>query len=99
MLRTGAVREANQPRALEAIERNATHQARLIDDLLDASRITAGKLRLAASVIELAPVVEAAVHAVTPGATAKDIRIYTSFEQGAIPVLGDASRLQQIVWN
>jgi len=69
------------------------------DDLLDASRITAGKLRLDASIIELAPVVEAAVHAVTPGATAKDIRIQTAFEEGNVSVWGDASRLQQVVWN
>jgi signal transduction histidine kinase/ActR/RegA family two-component response regulator len=99
MLRTGTVREGSQPRALEAIERNAINQARLIDDLLDASRITAGKMRLDASIIQLSPVIEAAVQAVTPGATAKDICIQTAFEQGESPVLGDPSRLQQIVWN
>jgi signal transduction histidine kinase/ActR/RegA family two-component response regulator len=99
MLRTGAVREGAQPRAMEAIERNATQQARLIDDLLDASRITAGKLRLDVSVAELAPVVDSAVQSVTPGATAKEIRIVTSFDPSAIPVLGDPSRLQQVIWN
>ncbi len=99
MLRTGAVREGNQPRALESIERNAVHQAKLIDDLLDASRITAGKLRLDASVLELAPVVEAAVHAVTPGATNRDISLHTIFDTASIPIFGDPSRLQQIVWN
>jgi len=99
MLRTGAVREGAQPRALEAIERNASHQARLIDDLLDASRITAGKLRLDATIIELGQVVESAVQSVLPGATAKGIRLQTSCEAQSIPVFADANRLQQIVWN
>jgi signal transduction histidine kinase/ActR/RegA family two-component response regulator len=99
MLRTGAVREGAQPRALEAIERNATQQARLIDDLLDASRITAGKLRLDVSFTELAPVVDSAVQSVTPGANAKEIRIVTSFDPSSIPVLGDPNRLQQVIWN
>lgn len=99
MLRTGAVREGAQPRALEAIERNASHQARLIDDLLDASRITAGKLRLDATIIELCQVVESAVQSVLPGATAKGIRLQTICEAQSIPVFADANRLQQIIWN
>lgn len=99
MLRTGAVREGAQPRALEAIERNASHQARLIDDLLDASRITAGKLRLDATIVELGQVVESAVQSVLPGATAKGIRMQTNCETSSLPVFADASRLQQIVWN
>ncbi|TKC97057.1 GAF domain-containing protein [Polyangium fumosum] len=99
MLRTGAVREGNQPRALESIERNAVHQAKLIDDLLDASRITAGKLRLDPSVLELAPVVETAVHAVTPGATNREISLHTTFDTNSVPIFGDPSRLQQVVWN
>lgn len=99
MLRTGAVREGAQPRALEAIERNASHQARLIDDLLDASRITAGKLRLDATIVELGQVVESAVQSVLPGATAKGIRVQTECESLSLPVFADANRLQQIVWN
>jgi len=99
MLRTGAVREGAQPRAMEAIERNATQQARLIDDLLDASRITAGKLRLDVTVTELAPVIDSAVQSVTPAANAKEIRVITSSDPSSIPVLGDPSRLQQVVWN
>jgi signal transduction histidine kinase len=99
MLRTGAVREGAQPRALEAIERNASHQARLIDDLLDASRITAGKLRLDATIVELGQVVESAVQSVLPGATAKAIRLQTNCETSSLPVFADSSRLQQIIWN
>ena len=99
MLRTGAVREGAQPRALEAIERNASHQAKLIDDLLDASRITAGKLRLDATIVDLGQVVEAAIQSVSPGATAKGIRIQTTCESTGLPVFADPNRLQQIVWN
>ena len=99
MLRTGAVREGNQPRALESIERNAVHQAKLIDDLLDASRITAGKLRLDPSIVELAPVIESAVHAVTPGATNREITLHTLVDPASVPIFGDPSRLQQVVWN
>ncbi|MRG97621.1 GAF domain-containing protein [Polyangium spumosum] len=99
MLRTGAVREGNQPRALESIERNAVHQAKLIDDLLDASRITAGKLRLDPSILELGPVVEAAVHSVTPGATNREITLHTFVDPSSVPIFGDPSRLQQVVWN
>ena len=99
MLRTGAVREGAQPRALEAIERNASHQARLIDDLLDASRITVGKLRLDATIVEFGQVVESAVQSVLPGATAKGIRLQSTCETMNVPVFADANRLQQIVWN
>ncbi len=99
MLRTGAVREGAQPRALEAIERNASHQARLIDDLLDASRITVGKLRLDATIVEFGQVVESAVQSVLPGATAKGIRLQSICETANVPVFADANRLQQIVWN
>lgn len=99
MLRTGAVREGAQPRALEAIERNASHQAKLIDDLLDASRITAGKLRLDTTIVELGQVVESAVQSVLPGATAKGIRVNVSCISSGLPVFADTNRLHQVVWN
>jgi signal transduction histidine kinase len=99
MLRTGAVRDGAQPRALEAIERNASHQARLIADLLDASRITAGKLRLDTTIVELGQVVDAAMQSVLPGATAKGINLQTTCEATSLPVFADSNRLQQVVWN
>jgi PAS domain S-box-containing protein len=99
MLRTGKLDAQNSARALEAIERNATLQTKLIDDLLDVSRIITGKLIIDRRAIEMAHVVSDAVNTVSPAADAKNITIITSFDAGAGPVLGDANRLQQVVWN
>ena len=99
MLRTGKLDAENSERALEAIERNATLQTKLIDDLLDVSRIITGKLILDRRAIELAHVLSDAVNTVRPAADAKHITIVTSFDAETGPVLGDANRLQQVVWN
>ena len=99
MLRTGKLDAENSARALEAIERNATLQTKLIDDLLDVSRIITGKLILDRRAIEMAHVLSDAVNTVRPAADAKNITIVTSFDAEAGPVLGDANRLQQVVWN
>lgn len=99
MLRTGKLDAENSARALEAIERNATLQTKLIDDLLDISRIITGKLSLERRAIEMAHVVSDAVNTVRPAAEAKNITIETSFDPDAGSVLGDANRLQQVVWN
>lgn len=99
MLRTGKLDAENSARALEAIERNAVLQTKLIDDLLDVSRIITGKLTLDRRAIEIAHVVSDAVNTVRPAADAKNIKIETSFDAEAGPVLGDANRLQQVVWN
>ena len=74
MIRNGEVEGANAARAIETIERNARSQARLIDDLLDVSRIITGNLRLELNPLDLAPIVEAAVDALRPTADAKGIR-------------------------
>ncbi|HEX3771729.1 MAG TPA: hybrid sensor histidine kinase/response regulator, partial [Polyangiaceae bacterium] len=86
-------------RALEAIERNAFLQARLVDDLLDVSRIVSGKMALETSSVDVAVVVEAAIDSVRPTALAKDVEIATSLGSERIVVLGDARRLQQAAWN
>jgi PAS domain S-box-containing protein len=99
MLRAGKLDAENSARALETIERNATLQTKLIDDLLDVSRIITGKLILDRRAIEMAHVVSDAVNTVSPAADAKHITIETSFDAEAGPVLGDANRLQQVVWN
>ena len=99
MLRTGKLDAETSARALEAIERNATLQTKLIDDLLDVSRIITGKLTLDRRAIEMAHVVSDAVNTLRPAADAKHITIETSFDAEAGPVLGDANRLQQVVWN
>ena len=81
------------------IERNARVQAQLIEDLLDMSRIISGKVRLNVQPVDLAEVIDAAVASVAPAAEAKGIRIQKIVEPLAGPVMGDPSRLQQIVWN
>jgi PAS domain S-box-containing protein len=84
---------------LETIERNARAQARLVDDLLDVSRIITGRLRLDLRPTDLGSVVDAALDAVRPAAAAKDIALASSLDPSATSVLGDPNRLQQIVWN
>ncbi len=85
--------------ALEVIERNAWSQAQLIDDLLDVSRVLAGKLRLELKRLELHDVINAAVATVQPSADAKGVEIRAEIGPGDIQVQGDADRLQQVVWN
>jgi signal transduction histidine kinase len=85
--------------ALEAIERNARVQARLIEDLLDVSRIISGKFTLDSSVTELGQIVESAVEVVRPAAEAKQIVIQFRKPSSPVRVSGDTARLQQAVWN
>jgi CheY-like chemotaxis protein len=84
---------------LEIIERNARAQTKMIEDLLDMSRIISGKVRLNVQPVDLSNVIDAAVDSVTPAAEAKGIRIQKIVEPVAGPVMGDPSRLQQVVWN
>jgi len=86
-------------RAIDVIDRNARAQVKLIDDLLDLSRITAGKIRLDAQEIPLLEVVQAAVDSARPAAEAKDVRLTARLDPDAPTVRGDGSRLQQVVWN
>ena len=99
MIRNGEVEGANATRALETIERNARSQARLIDDLLDVSRIITGNLRLDLNPLNLTPVVEAAVDALRPTADVKDITLSIRFTPGECLVKGDPNRLRQVIWN
>jgi signal transduction histidine kinase/CheY-like chemotaxis protein len=86
-------------RAMHVIERNASAQAKMIDDMLDIARIVAGKLRLEMQPVDLLSVVLAAVDVVAPSATAKRIALRTNFDPRLPSVLGDHDRLQQVVWN
>jgi signal transduction histidine kinase len=86
-------------RALDAIDRNARAQTRLIDDLLDVSRASTGKIRLDARECNIAGVVYAAADTLRPAIDAKGIRFEPSIEAGLEPVVVDPDRLQQIVWN
>ena len=86
-------------RALEVIERNGRSQAKMIDDMLDMSRIVAGKLRMEMQPIDLEGVILAAIDVMMPAATAKQLTVKTHLDHKALPVLGDPDRLQQIIWN
>ncbi len=99
MLRTDSLRPEKKTHALETIERNASVQSQLIEDLLDVSRIVTGKLRLQVTTVDIASVVENATEAVRPAATAKGVSLTHSIEPGAGTILGDPDRLQQVVWN
>jgi len=99
MLRSGDLDEVTSARAVETIERNARSQARLIEDLLDVSRILMGKFRLNIRPVELLSIIDAAIDAVRPAADAKAIRLQSSLDPEAGPVSGDPTRLQQVVWN
>ncbi len=99
MLSSGQLDKETSARAIETIERSARSQSRLIDDMLDVSRIISGNLRLDVQPVDLSAVVNAAVDTSRPAADAKDIRIQMVMDFGAGPVLGDPVRLQQVVWN
>jgi signal transduction histidine kinase/ActR/RegA family two-component response regulator len=99
LLQTSQLDAAMSARAQEAIVRNADAQVRLIDDLLDLSRVSSGKLRLSLSTVAMAEVIQGALDAVRPSAEAKGIRIVTALDADPGRVAGDSARLQQIVWN
>ncbi len=91
---------ATEPdRALDVIMRNAQAQARLIEDLLDMSRILSGKLRLRMTRIDVAGAISAAIDAVQPAATARHQQLTVDIGDGLGFIVGDFERLQQIVWN
>jgi CheY-like chemotaxis protein len=85
--------------ALESIERSAKSEIRLIDELLDVSRIASGKLSLNVKPVDLTSVIEAAIDVVRPTADAKNIELLWTQDSVIGPVSGDAARLQQVVWN
>ena len=98
LLRRGQLPEGEIQRALERIDRNAHAQARLVQDLLDVSRITSGKLLLDVHDMDLATVAMNAVDACRPAADARQVSLVTSFS-GSFPTMGDPDRLQQVLWN
>lgn len=90
---------ATSKRALDVIERNVRVQGKLIEDLLDVSRIISGKLRIDVKPIDPAAVIYSAVDVIKPAAEAKRIRIQTILDSSAGLIAGDFDRLQQVVWN
>jgi signal transduction histidine kinase len=99
ILRAGIQAEEKRDRALETIERNATAQQKLIEDILDVSRIVSGKLQIDQALVDLGAVVRLAVDAIHLAADARSISVRVEIGGGPPRVVGDPDRLQQIVWN
>jgi PAS domain S-box-containing protein len=99
ILRRRANGEQDFEKGLTAIDRNARAQVQLVEDLLDMSRIITGKLRLDVQAVDLHDVVNAAVVSIAPSADAKEISVQKILSPAAAVVRGDASRLEQVVWN
>jgi PAS domain S-box-containing protein len=99
VLRSHPRDQGDYVKGLEAIERNARVQTQLIEDLLDMSRITSGKLRLDVQQLQPVSFIEAAIETVTPAADAKGIRLERFLDPAAGPISGDPGRLQQVLWN
>ncbi|HEX4963290.1 MAG TPA: CHASE3 domain-containing protein [Thermoanaerobaculia bacterium] len=98
ILRTGAAKPEAALHASEVIERNARALSKLVEDVLDVSRIVTGKLHVEPREMDLTPVVCAAIEALRPAAEAKRIALEVDLGPSG-PVWGDPDRLQQVVWN
>ena len=99
LLRGGILSGEKATRGLETLERNATWLTQIVEDVLDVSRIVAGKIRLDVQPVELPVLIDNAVATVQPAADAKGVRLQTLVDPGVGPVSGDPGRLQQVVWN
>jgi PAS domain S-box-containing protein len=99
ILRTHRLPPEKSDQALATIERNAKLQAQLIEDLLDISRMLRGKLSLNSTTVDLISVIESAIETFQLAAAAKSIQVQTRLQPLEQPVIGDANRLQQVIWN
>jgi len=99
LLRANAVPVGSVDRALEKVERNAQVQSRLIEDLLEVSRIVSGKLRLDSRPLDLVTLCSTALESIRPTAETRGILLERRFETGPMPTAGDPDRLQQVIWN
>jgi signal transduction histidine kinase/ActR/RegA family two-component response regulator len=99
MLTAGRLGEAQRERAITTIERNAVAQAKLIDELLDVSRIISKKLRLSLRALDWRGLVEATAHSMRPAAEAKGLTLSIVLDPEPLPIMGDSDRLAQVVSN
>ncbi len=99
VLRRGSRDQADLQRGLQTIERNARAQAQLIEDLLDMSRITSGKVLLDMQTVAPSVFIDAAIETVRPAADAKNITLEKHYDPAVGPIAGDPARLQQVIWN
>ncbi len=99
LLKKEKLDETGVKNALDVIERNSLAQMKLIEDLLDYSRIRAGKFEIDPEPVDLCRIVEEAAESVTASVHAKRLRLCRELDRQAGRVLGDAERLRQVVWN
>src|SRR6185503_17635528 len=99
LLRSGRLDQATIDRAIETIDRNAKSQAQLIEDILDVSRMITGKLRLSNEPVDISSVINAAIDSVQLAIDSKELHLEVTMDPSARHTLGDANRLQQVVWN
>jgi CheY-like chemotaxis protein len=99
LLRTGKLPADRAEHALDIIDRNCKAQARIIEDLLDISRLVTGNIRIQPAQLDLCSVVEMVVESARPAAEAKRISIDRDMEESSAILRGDSQRLQQVVWN
>ena len=99
LIRAGHLVEERRLQGMEVIERNVRAQVKLVEDLLDISRVITGKLRLDVQSVDVAQVVAAAVEALRPASDGKDIRLTQTVDVTVGPVQGDPDRLRQVVYN
>ena len=99
LIRAKAVAPSALDRALEKVERNAQVQSRLVEDLLDISRITTGKLRLELRPFDLVAITNTVFDSIRPAAEARGVLLARNFVDPTLPTVGDSDRLQQVVWN
>ncbi len=99
MMKMGGLSESERREAVDAVEKSASVQMQLIEDILDMSRIMAGKMSMAPAPVDLRTITEAVLSAVRPTADVKGIEIVTRDSSELPPVLGDGNRLQQVIWN
>jgi len=99
MLLNDHLNGSSRKHALELIDRNAQAQAQLVNDLVDMSRMTTGKLQIELEALPLVPVLESALESIRPAAELKQLSIETTWQVHDVNVLADATRLQQVLWN
>jgi PAS domain S-box-containing protein len=99
LLSSGTLDVSKSERGLQTIERNAVAMARLIEDILDVSRIISGKMRVDLQVVDLKHVIESAIESVRPAAEGKGVQVLAALDTTAGPIMGDPTRLQQVIWN